>query len=89
MLGEAGGEWVPWVELLSAQVFWLVGPTSGCIWNKRKEKFFNELIFQTFGFRATEHLDTGKISGLGTMILCFSSNFESLWAHRLANKLEA
>lgn len=73
---EAGGEWVPWVELLSAQVFWQVGPTSGCIWNKKNS--FNELIFQIFGSRATEHLDTGKISGLGTMILCFSSNFESL-----------
>lgn len=60
------------------------------IWMYMKQKkIFNELIIQTFGLRATKHLDTGKISGLGTMIVCFSSSFESLWVCRLASKLEA
>lgn len=60
------------------------------IWMYMEQKnSFNELIFQIFGSRATEHLDTGKISGLGTMILCFSSHFESLWVHPIASKLEA
>lgn len=56
---EAGGEWVPWVKFLSVpKSSGQLDLTSGCIRNKKD--FLSELILQTFGLHATEHLDTGK-----------------------------